>query len=56
MPHIFEKYYRGNNSTLANGNGLGLPLVKRICDTLGMNINVESKEGDGTCFVITIDL
>lgn len=55
-PFIYDRYFRGNNSSKAKGNGLGLSLVKKICDALGMGISFESTQGEGTCFVITVDL
>ncbi len=45
MSRIFERGYRGSNS---RGSGLGLALVRRICDHLGWAVDVESREGRGT--------
>jgi len=42
---IFNLRYRGDNST---GEGIGLSLVKRICDRFGWTISITSKEGEGT--------
>ncbi|WP_428024190.1 FIST N-terminal domain-containing protein [Arcobacter sp.] len=44
---IFDEYYREEESK--NGFGLGLNLVKRICDEEGVIINVTS-DSDNTCF------
>lgn len=42
---IFNLRYRGESST---GEGIGLSLVKRICDRFGWTISITSKEGEGT--------
>lgn len=34
------------------GNGLGLALIKRYCDLLSLEINVESKKGSGTAITL----
>ena len=44
---IFDEYYREEQSK--NGFGLGLNLVKRICDEEGVIINFTS-DSDNTCF------
>lgn len=48
--HIFEKFYQGDPSRKAEGNGLGLALVKRIIDLCGGEITVHSSPGQGTIF------
>lgn len=43
--HIFQRHYKGSGS---QGVGIGLSLVKRICDRYGWEIAIESREGEGT--------
>jgi signal transduction histidine kinase len=40
---MFEKFYTGDKSRTAEGNGLGLSIVKRVIDMHGGNIEVQSK-------------
>ncbi|MBQ4327665.1 MAG: HAMP domain-containing protein [Clostridia bacterium] len=49
LDRIFEKFYQEDPSHKASGNGLGLPLVKRIVEIVGGRISVESEAGKGTC-------
>jgi len=54
--HIFEKFYQGENSHHARGNGLGLSMVKRIVELSSGKIHVESEKGVGSTFVITLPM
>ena len=54
MDHIFEKFYQGDASHFSKGNGLGLPLVKRIVELCRGNITVESEIGKGTVITVTL--
>lgn len=54
LPHIFEKFYQADSSHATKGNGLGLPLVKRIVELCGGSVEVFSKVGEGTEFVIRL--
>src|SRR5574344_270941 len=54
IAHIFDLFYRGTNSRREQGMGIGLSVVKNIIDTHGWFIDVKSKRGEGTVFIITI--
>jgi two-component system OmpR family sensor kinase len=58
LPHIFERFYRGDISrTRATGNsGLGLAIVHSIVEAHGGTIDVESTPGQGTRFTIHLPI
>ena len=54
--HIFEKFYQGDTTRKAEGNGLGLALVKRIVDLCSGTVNVQSSPGNGATFIVELPL
>jgi signal transduction histidine kinase len=53
LPHIFEKFYRGqNNGQHRRGFGLGLAIVKRVVRSHGGRVLVNSERGRGAEFVV----
>lgn len=53
---LFTKFFRADNATKVqtDGTGLGLFMVKNVVDRHGGKIIVESEEGKGTTFIITL--
>ena len=51
LPHIFERFYKGKNSS-SDSVGIGLSLAKTIIEKNNGTITVDSKEGYGTAFTI----
>jgi signal transduction histidine kinase len=49
---IFERFYKLDKSRSSKGYGLGLSLAKKLSDVAGLEIEVESKEGEGSTFYI----
>ena len=59
LPHIFERFFRGEKSRTrapGSGFGLGLSIAYWIVRSHGGTIDVSSKEGVGTSFIILLPL
>ena len=51
---IFTPFFRGDNKKFAEGNGVGLSLTQKIISLHKGTIEVQSKIGEGTTFIITL--
>jgi hypothetical protein len=49
---IFEMFYR--NSNAAEGTGLGLYICREMMESMGGNISLKSKRGEGSAFVVEL--
>lgn len=58
LPHIFERFYRADKvrSRDLGGAGLGLPIVRSICQAHTGKVSVASIEGQGTTFRVELPL
>lgn len=55
LPHIFDRFYRGQASTRSQGHaGLGLALVREVAQRHGGTVTVQSQLGHGTCFTVSL--
>ena len=55
---IFDSFEREDTARVRKieGTGLGMAITKRIVDEMGGDIAVESEQGVGTTFTVTVDL
>jgi two-component system OmpR family sensor kinase len=51
---VFERYYRGSNTSGIGGSGVGLSLVRSIVDLHKGTISLESTEGKGSRFTLRL--
>jgi signal transduction histidine kinase len=58
LPFIFEKFYRGDRARNSknSGAGLGLAICKYNIEAHGGAIQVKSKKGEGTTFILSLPL
>ncbi|MGX5833501.1 ATP-binding protein [Aeromonas piscicola] len=53
---VFQPFSQAHNNYQSgySGSGLGLSIVRQICQIMGGEVELNSKEGAGTCVVITL--
>lgn len=51
---LFSIFQRASNVGSIKGTGLGLVIVKQAVEAHGGTITLESREGEGTCFAVTL--
>ncbi len=53
LVQIFERYYQINKNI--EGRGIGLNIVKRYCDEMGIEIKIKSQKNIGTTIILGLD-
>jgi signal transduction histidine kinase len=58
LPHLFERFWRGDSSRARStgGAGLGLSICKAIVDSCGGAIQISSQPGHGACATVRLPL
>ena len=56
LPFVFDEFFRSSmkETRRIHGTGLGLSIVKRMVEGCGGRIHVESVEGEGSTFVVSL--
>jgi two-component system, OmpR family, sensor kinase len=54
IPHVFERFYRAEEARSTEGFGLGLSIARQIAEDHRGSIEVRSKPGEGSTFIIRI--
>lgn len=58
LTHVFDEFFRASNAKLASphGSGVGMATVRRVLESWGGQISVESELGKGTVFRFVLPL
>jgi len=56
LPFVFDKYFRGSGANGSAGTGLGLYITKSIVETHNGEIELDSRDGDGTTFRVRLPI
>ncbi|MBI1281408.1 MAG: HAMP domain-containing protein [Anaerolineaceae bacterium] len=54
LPHLFDRFYRGDDSRAGSNTGLGLAIAKAWVEAMGGDIGVENNAGQGSTFWFTL--
>ena len=55
---IFERFYRveRDRCSESGGTGMGLAIVKHLCQAMGADVGLDSQQGGGTTFTVTFPI
>ncbi|MFW5816780.1 MAG: sensor histidine kinase, partial [Wenzhouxiangella sp.] len=52
LPHVFDRHFRGRQTAGSKGSGLGLSIVKRLCDLYGWRLRFRNRSGGGLAVTV----
>jgi two-component system sensor histidine kinase BaeS len=56
LPHVAERFYRGQRSAQVAGSGIGLTIVTQLVEAHHGTFNIESQHGKGTTVTVNLPL
>jgi two-component system phosphate regulon sensor histidine kinase PhoR len=56
LPHVFERFYKGDRDRSGGGTGMGLAIAKHVIEAHGGSIWVQSEEGKGSNFSFSLPI
>ena len=56
LPHVFDRFYRGDKARQRTGTGLGLAIAKEFTESMQGQLSVDSKVGTGSEFTLSFPL
>ncbi|MGH2843391.1 MAG: sensor histidine kinase [Solirubrobacteraceae bacterium] len=54
LPHIFDRFYRGEASRARHGSGLGLAIVRQVAEQHGGAVSAQNAPGGGAVFTLSL--
>jgi two-component system, OmpR family, sensor histidine kinase MprB len=54
LPHVFDRFYRGENSRSRQGSGLGLAIVRQVAEQHGGEISAANAPDGGAVFTLSL--
>jgi len=56
LPHVFERFYKGDRDRSGGGTGMGLAIAKHVIEAHGGSTWVQSEEGKGSTFSFSLPI